>query len=484
MRTVYLGTSPFAVDVLRAAGGRATHRPAARRHAPRPPARTWAQARRRRRWPTRLASSAIEVLQPDERQLRRGARGDLCRAPDAVPICAFGALIREPLLSEHPMLNVHPSLLPRWRGAAPIERAIEAGDERDRRLDHAPDGGDGRRPGMPAGDEPIHARRRLRRRSRARLATLGRRAPRRGARRAGRPFADQPDDGVTFADEDRADDRRLDPALDAAALERRVRALTPHVGAFVEPPDGERLGVRRRGRAARTARASRRARSRHARRPALLGAADGRARAARGRCPPGEPADGRRRLPARARRRGVARDRLRACRRRRRARCAYRVVRRVSDGGAFTDRAFRAEADRAGADPRDRAFAQQLAYGTVQRRHARPRRSRALSRGRPTSSTRRCATRCGSGVARSSTSARSPPTPRSRRRVELAKTEGGQRLTGSSNAVMRRAVREADGIAGADRRRHARARRAAPLPPRRGSPGCGGRRSGPTRRAR
>ena len=45
-------------------------------------------------------------------------------------VCAFGALIREPLLSEHEILNVHPSLLPRWRGAAPIERAIMAGDER------------------------------------------------------------------------------------------------------------------------------------------------------------------------------------------------------------------------------------------------------------------------------------------------------------------------------------------------------------------
>ena len=44
-------------------------------------------------------------------------------------MCAFGALIKEPLLSEHEMLNVHPSLLPRWRGAAPIERAIMAGDE-------------------------------------------------------------------------------------------------------------------------------------------------------------------------------------------------------------------------------------------------------------------------------------------------------------------------------------------------------------------
>ena len=43
-------------------------------------------------------------------------------------VCAFGQLISEPLLSEFTMLNVHPSLIPRWRGAAPIERAIMAGD--------------------------------------------------------------------------------------------------------------------------------------------------------------------------------------------------------------------------------------------------------------------------------------------------------------------------------------------------------------------
>ena len=46
---------------------------------------------------------------------------------------------------------------------------------------------------------------------------------------------------------------------------------------------------------------------------------------------------------------------------------AHRVLRRVTDEGAFADRAFRAEADRARLDARDRAFAQQLAYGTVQR---------------------------------------------------------------------------------------------------------------------
>ena len=48
--------------------------------------------------------------------------------PDVLTTCAYGVLIKEPLLSDYEMLNVHPSLLPRWRGAAPIERAMMAGD--------------------------------------------------------------------------------------------------------------------------------------------------------------------------------------------------------------------------------------------------------------------------------------------------------------------------------------------------------------------
>ena len=76
------------------------------------------------------AELGIELLQTaavnDEESLLR------IRAvrPEAVIVCAFGQLIREPLLSEWPLLNIHPSLLPRWRGAAPIERAIIAGDAR------------------------------------------------------------------------------------------------------------------------------------------------------------------------------------------------------------------------------------------------------------------------------------------------------------------------------------------------------------------
>jgi methionyl-tRNA formyltransferase len=57
------------------------------------------------------------------------------------------------------------------------------------------------------------------------------------------PFVEQPSEGVTLADKIGPDDRRLDPALGAAFLERRVRALTPHIGAFIDREP--RLGVRR-----------------------------------------------------------------------------------------------------------------------------------------------------------------------------------------------------------------------------------------------
>ena len=49
---------------------------------------------------------------------------------ETVVVCAYGLLIPDELLGERSWLNVHPSLLPRWRGAAPVERAIMAGDER------------------------------------------------------------------------------------------------------------------------------------------------------------------------------------------------------------------------------------------------------------------------------------------------------------------------------------------------------------------
>src|SRR3954449_3974758 len=127
MRTVYLGTSPFAVAVLNRLA-ESEHRPVLVVTRPDRP-----RGRGRKLAPPPVADAArdlgIELLQPESVNSEEARAAIAAVKPDAVLICAFGALIKEPLLSEHPMLNVHPSLLPRWRGAAPIERAIEAGDE-------------------------------------------------------------------------------------------------------------------------------------------------------------------------------------------------------------------------------------------------------------------------------------------------------------------------------------------------------------------
>ena len=70
----------------------------------------------------------VDVYQPDSVNSEEALARIAAAEPEALCVCAFGALIKEPLLSRYPILNVHPSLLPRWRGAAPIERAILAGD--------------------------------------------------------------------------------------------------------------------------------------------------------------------------------------------------------------------------------------------------------------------------------------------------------------------------------------------------------------------
>jgi len=239
VRTVYLGTSDFAVTVLeRLAGSR--WRPALVVTRPDRP-----RGRGRKLSPPPVATAArelgIDVDQPDS------VNSDEARArissfePDAMLICAFGALIKDPLLSDYEWLNVHPSLLPRWRGAAPVERAIDAGDERTGVSIMRPTAEMDAGPVCLQRDEPI-----------APDDTYGTLAPRLAqlggdllveALDTRPPFEDQPDDGVTFADKITADDRRLDPGRTPVDLARRVRALAPHIGAWVELPGGERMGV-------------------------------------------------------------------------------------------------------------------------------------------------------------------------------------------------------------------------------------------------
>jgi methionyl-tRNA formyltransferase len=236
-----MGTSEFAVAVLQRLAD-SPHTPVLVVTRPDRP-----RGRGRRLQPPPVAEAArelgIEVFQPasvndDDARARIAAA-----QPESVLICAFGALIKEPLLSEHPMLNVHPSLLPRWRGAAPIERAIEAGDEVTGVTIMRPVAELDAGPMCLQREEPIRPDDDFGSLS-PRLATLA-------AELLVETLDTQPEclpqpaEGVTIAPRIEPEERQLDPSAGPVALERRVRALNPHVGTWIGMPGGERLGVRR-----------------------------------------------------------------------------------------------------------------------------------------------------------------------------------------------------------------------------------------------
>ena len=239
-----------------------------------------------------------------------------------IVLVAYGRLIPRELLDRHLWLNVHPSLLPRWRGAAPVERAIMAGDAETgvtvirlvEELDAGPIAAQERFPIEPEDDAgAVYDR----------AAAVARRAAR--GVLPDPSFTPQPDEGVTYAEKIGPEDRELDLSRPEEAV-NRVRALSPHIGARAELEG----------------------------RPVMVW----RARVEDGRFvpvevqPAGRPAHGLRGVAPRA---AVAPAR----------RAAYEVVLRVFEDDAYADRAFAAAA--AGLDARDRALAQQIAYGTVQR---------------------------------------------------------------------------------------------------------------------
>ncbi|HEY1776461.1 MAG TPA: methionyl-tRNA formyltransferase [Solirubrobacteraceae bacterium] len=224
MSTVYIGTSAFAAEVLAAA----TPKLDAVLAVTRPPS---AKGRGRRLSPSPVAEAALElgiaVAVPE--RLGDAAEQIAALEPDAVVLCAYGVMVREPLLSRYEILNVHPSLLPRWRGAAPIERAIMAGDSRTgisimalvAELDAGPVCAAA---GVEiAGDDDFGT-------LSERLAALGAQLLLKALEQP-RDYVPQDEAQATYAEKITAPDRLLDPAEPAAALERRVRALHPHIGA-------------------------------------------------------------------------------------------------------------------------------------------------------------------------------------------------------------------------------------------------------------
>jgi methionyl-tRNA formyltransferase len=149
---------------------------------------------------------------------------------DTVVVAAYGLLIPAELLGGALWLNVHPSLLPRWRGAAPVERSLMAGDRETgvtihrtiEALDAGPIAAQAAFPIGPDDDAgAVYARAGV---LAAQLLdeVLARREP---------EFAPQPEEGVTYAEKIGPADRELDLTLPPEEVVNRVRALSPHIGA-------------------------------------------------------------------------------------------------------------------------------------------------------------------------------------------------------------------------------------------------------------
>ena len=242
MRVVYLGTSDFAAAVLRGLAA-SPHRPAL---VVTPPDSRRGRGRRAAPAPAAAAAAelGVDVLRTESTESDEALERIRAARPELGVVCAFGQVLREPLLSELELLNVHPSLLPRWRGAAPIERAIMAGDAETgvsiMRVTAGLDSGPvASREAVAIGDDDFG-------RLSERLEDLGTRLLVEALdRRAAGPieFTEQDDATATYAEKIGPEDRRLDPGATAIELERRVRALHPHIGAHLELAGGERLGV-------------------------------------------------------------------------------------------------------------------------------------------------------------------------------------------------------------------------------------------------
>ncbi len=243
MRVVFAGTPDFAVAALDALCN-AGHEIVGVYTQPDRPA-----GRGRKLSPSPVAARAAErglvVHKPEKLDVTAQAElRDL--APDVMVVVAYGLILPQAVLDipAHGCLNIHASLLPRWRGAAPIQRAIEAGDPETgitiMRMDAGLDTGPmllretvAIDAAMTAAD--LHDR----------LAALGADLIVEALRRLGTgdlPEQPQPAEGATYARKLDKAEARIDWALPANVTARRVRAFNPAPGAWCEL-DGERVRI-------------------------------------------------------------------------------------------------------------------------------------------------------------------------------------------------------------------------------------------------
>jgi len=234
LRVVFMGTPDFAVPTLSAIVGHGHEVVAAYTRAPAPAGRGMAL----RPSPVQAAAErfGIPVAAPTSLRGDEAAATFAAHDADVAVVVAYGMILPESILSLPRLgcLNLHGSLLPRWRGAAPIQRAVMAGDaetgvavmQMEKGLDTGPVAMVERLaigPDMTAGE--VHDR----------LAVLGADLMARALAalsRGGLGFTPQPAEGVTYAAKIANEDARIDWTETAARVHDRVRGLSPFPGAF------------------------------------------------------------------------------------------------------------------------------------------------------------------------------------------------------------------------------------------------------------
>jgi len=239
MRIIFMGTPPFAVPALTALAAAGHDIIAVYTRAPQPANRGKALQKSA----VHLAAAAMGVPVLIPRSLRDAeAQAEFAAlSADIAVVAAYGLLLPQPILDapQRGCLNIHASLLPRWRGAAPIQRAILAGDaETGVTIMHMAAGLDTGpmilKGATPIADKTAGA-------LTDELAAMG--AALMVTALAGDLAATpQPDTGVTLAPKISKAEARLDFGLSAVELERAVRAYNPAPGAWCEI-GGERLKI-------------------------------------------------------------------------------------------------------------------------------------------------------------------------------------------------------------------------------------------------
>jgi len=241
MRIVFMGTPEFAVPTLLALQEAGHQIPAVYTQPPRP------AGRGKRELPSPVHRTAenlgIEVCHPLSLRDLDAQADFLAHEADLAVVVAYGLILPTPILDgpKHGCLNVHASLLPRWRGAAPIQRAILAGDNMtgvtimrmEEGLDTGPMLATARVPVEDKTSGELHAE----------LAEIGARLLVETVAQLDQLKAEpQPDLGATYAAKIDKSEARIVWSKPAELIEREVRAFGPFPGSWFEL-DGERIKV-------------------------------------------------------------------------------------------------------------------------------------------------------------------------------------------------------------------------------------------------